>query len=277
MPPQPDRRRPANPEVEVRPTRQLQPDDRICGNCGEGNPPTRKFCSRCGSSLATAAVVPTPWWQKLRKLFELRLRPLGSRPNRRFRGLSSISRMIRRALAAAAVIAVLAYAVFPPLRGAVNDGVLGIRDKIMAMFTQQYVPVHPISTTATAELPDHPAKLATDTFKNTYWVAPDAAAQPTLILGFDGPTKLVRAIVHSGGGPDLEALGRPDKLHLVFSDGQRVLGTSDVTLTDTLDPQQVDFSGGDGATRVEVHVLSTYRSVTTPAVALSELELFQRQ
>jgi hypothetical protein len=259
------------------PTRQLQPDDLICGNCGEGNPPTRRFCSRCGSSLDTAVVAPTPWWRKILKFFQFRLRPLGSRPKRRFRGMASISALIRRTLMAAVVIAALAYAIFPPLRSAVNTSVGQLRDRIEAMFTQKYLPVHPTSTTATAQVPQNPAALATDSFKNTYWIAPDAATQPTLVVGFDSPTKLVGAAIHSGGGDDLQALGRPEKLHLVFSDGHRVLGTSDVTLADTLDEQKVTFDGKDGATSVEVHIVSVYRSVRTPAVALSEIEFSERQ
>lgn len=280
MTPQADRRRPPPPATSAPPTRQLQPDDLICGNCGEGNPPTRKFCSRCGASLQTAAVVPTPptpWWRKIQKFFELRLRPLGSRPNRRFRGLSSISRLIRRVLVAAVVLLALAYAIFPPLRGAVNSALGSLRDRIESIFTVQYVPVHPTSTVATAAMPGHGAELATDGIANDFWAAPDAAAQPTLVLGFDNPTKLVGAAVHSGDSDDPRGYGRPDKLHLVFFNGPTLLGTADVELTDTTDEQKVTFDGKPGATSVEVHIVSVYRSVSSPAVALSEIEFSEQR
>lgn len=40
MIPQQARLRPVAPVVTAPPTRRLQPDDLICGDCGEGNPPT---------------------------------------------------------------------------------------------------------------------------------------------------------------------------------------------------------------------------------------------
>ena len=38
------------------PTKELSAGDLVCGQCGEGNEPVRKFCRRCGNSLATAEV-----------------------------------------------------------------------------------------------------------------------------------------------------------------------------------------------------------------------------
>lgn len=279
LPQAPVRRRPSAPTVSSPPTRQPQPDDLICGMCGEGNPPTRRFCSRCGESLQTATVVPTPWWRQVLRLFERRPRPAGSRPTRRSRLLTprGVLAAVRRVLIVALLLLGLLYAVFPSMRSLVNGLVLDGKDKIESMFVQQYVPVRPIQVTATGEVPDHLAPLATDGFSNTFWAAPDAAAQPALVLEFDRPTSLVRAIVHNGGGEDFQALSRPRELHLVYSDGERTIGTSDVLLTDTPDEQQVEFTGGDGATRVEIHVMSVYSSVDSPGLALSEIELFERQ
>lgn len=168
------------------------------------------------------------------------------------------------------------YAIFPSLRGAVNEWALGVKNRVESYFPQ-YDPVRPTSVTATDELPDHPAELAADGFKNTFWVAPDAAAQPTLELEFDRPTDLVRAIVYAGGGEDFQALGRPRQLNLVYFAEDTVIGTADVTLNDTPEPQEVEFGGGDGATRVEIQVMSFNRSVQNPGLALSEIELFERQ
>lgn len=277
LPPQPVRpRRPTVPVVTAPPTRRLQPDDLICGMCGEGNPPTRRFCSRCGESLQTATVVPTPWWRKLLRLLSgRRARPAGSRPRRRPRLLSlrGLFAAARRMLLVALLLAGLLYAIFPQLRSEVNERALAAKDRVESLILTQYVPVRPTSVTATGELPDHPAGAATDGFKNTFWTAPDAAAEPTLVLGFDRPTDLVRAIVHNGGGEDFQALGRPQQLHLVYSTGQ----TADVTLSDTPEKQEVEFGGGEGATSVEIHVVSTYRSVQSPGLALSEIELFERE
>ncbi len=279
LPQQPVRRRPTAPEVPLPPTRQPQPDDLICGMCGEGNPPTRRFCSRCGESLQTATVVPTPWWRRLLRLFERKLRPVGSRPKRRPGLLTArgVMTALRRVLIVALLLFGLLYAVFPSMRSLVNGLVVSGKDKIESMFVQQYVPVRPIQVTATGEVPGHLAPLASDGFTNTFWAAPDAAGQPSLVLEFDRPTDLVRAIVHNGGGAEFQALGRPRDLHLVYIDGDRTIGASDVLLTDTPEEQQVEFTGGNGATRVEVHVMSVYSSLDNPGLALSEIELFERQ
>ncbi len=279
LPQQPVRRRPTAPELPSPPTRQLQPDDLICGMCGEGNPPTRRFCSRCGESLQIATVAPTPWWRKLLRLFERKLRPAGSRPKRRPGLLTArgVLTALRRVLIVALLLFGLLYAVFPSMRSLVNGLVVSGKDKIESMFVQQYVPVRPIQVTATGEVPGHLAPLASDGFTNTFWAAPDAAGQPSLVLEFDRPTDLVRAIVHNGGGAEFQALGRPRDLHLVYIDGERTIGASDVLLTDTPEEQQVEFSGGNGATRVEVHVMSVYSSLDNPGLALSEIELFERQ
>ena len=43
--------------TKTKPTRRLRPGDLICGQCGEGNPPVRRFCGRCGDSLDRKSVV----------------------------------------------------------------------------------------------------------------------------------------------------------------------------------------------------------------------------
>ncbi|MGH4016298.1 MAG: NADase-type glycan-binding domain-containing protein [Pseudonocardiaceae bacterium] len=275
----PVRRRPTAPTVPSPPTRQPQPDDLICGMCGEGNPPTRRFCSRCGESLQTATVVPTPWWRQILKLFERKVHPAGARPKRRSRLLTlrGVLALVRRTLLVAVLLAGLLYAISPSMRGVVKEQVLGAKDWVASWFVPEDVAVRPISVSATAQLPDHPADQATDLVKDTFWAAPDAAAQPKLVLTFDHPTRLVRAIVHNGGGEDFQALGRPRELHVEYFTDTIVVGVSDVTLEDTPEEQQVTFTGGDGATRVEIQVMSTHPAEQSPGLALSEIELFERQ
>jgi hypothetical protein len=64
---------------------------------------------------------------------------------------------------------------------------------------------------------------------------------------------------------------------MVYFDGEIVSGTFDVTLEDKPDEQEVEFGRGDGATRVEIQVMSFYRSPQSPGLALSEIELFERR
>ena len=277
----PVRRRPTAPTAVSPPTRQLQPDDLICGACGEGNPPIRRFCSRCGASLQTATVVPTPWWRKiLRFLQQRRVHPVGTRPRRRPRLLTlrGVSAALRRVLLLALVLAGLSYAVFPSMRGAVNELVREGVDRIESSFGQDPVTVRPIRTTASAALPDHVAELATDQFTNTFWAAPDAQAQLRLVVEFERPTRLVRAVVFNGAsGEEFETLGRPRDLHLVYSNDDRIIGESDASLEDIPGEQQIELGDGDGATRVEIQVLSVYSSPQSPGVALSYIEFFERQ
>ncbi len=283
MMPQGARRRPAAEVTAPPPQRHPRPGDVICGNCGEGNLPTRRFCSRCGRSLQveidhSAAVVTLPWW---RRLFHrrFRARPAGTRPSlRQARGTTTslahgVLVAVRRTLAIAVLLTGVLYALSPQTRDAVNHVVLGAKDRVQSLISPRYVPVRPTSAAATAEVPGHPAGAVTDGFTNTFWAAPDATAQPTLVLRFDHPVGLDRAIVRLGGGDDFQAWGRPEKLHLVYSTGR----TFDLTLTDTPDPQDVTLAGGDGVTSVELHVVSVYRSVQSRGLAITEIELFQRQ
>ena len=41
-------------QVKVTPSRTALPGDLACEECGEVNPPDRRFCRRCGASLASA-------------------------------------------------------------------------------------------------------------------------------------------------------------------------------------------------------------------------------
>ena len=43
----------------------VNPGDLVCGQCGEGNDPSRRFCRRCGASLAAGdGIRPLPWYQR---------------------------------------------------------------------------------------------------------------------------------------------------------------------------------------------------------------------
>src|SRR5207302_9274006 len=57
--------RPQRAVSKAAPTHPPQAGDLICGECGEGNAATRRFCSRCGASLAVAERVRIPWWRRL--------------------------------------------------------------------------------------------------------------------------------------------------------------------------------------------------------------------
>ncbi|MFL6123308.1 NADase-type glycan-binding domain-containing protein [Actinophytocola sp.] len=262
------------------PTRKLQPGDLVCGECGEGNSVTRKFCSRCGTSLAEAEVVRTPWWRKLLPGRGAKVRKSGERSKRRGRAgktklgvfVSTTIRTVRRFVALALVVAGVAYGLFAPFRGWANQRVAEVKGTVERMFFPQYAPVSageaPVASVA---LPDHPADLALDGKSNTFWAAPVGGAEPNMVVKFDRKVDLAKIIVHNGDGGAFKDTYRAEKLHLVFNNGK----TTDVSLQDKPDPQTLEIDSGEGINSVEIHVVSTFKSVTGTSLAVSEIEFFE--
>ena len=184
MVPQEAQRKP--PQVRRQPpSRKLQPGDLVCGECGEGNSVTRKFCSRCGTSLAEAEVVKTPWWRKLLPRRGAKVRKSGERSKHGGRrgktklgaAVSTTFKMVRRAVAIALVLAGVAYGVFAPFRGWVNERAAEAKGTFERMFFPQYAPVSAAEApVASVELPEHPREHAVDGRSNSFWGAHRSAA-----------------------------------------------------------------------------------------------------
>jgi hypothetical protein len=263
------------------PSRKLQPGDLVCGECGEGNSVTRKFCSRCGTSLAEAAVVKTPWWRKLLPRRGAKVRKSGERSKRRGRGgksklgvaVGTAFRTARRVIALVLVLAGVAYGLFAPFRGWVNERTAEAKGTFERIFFPQYAPVSAAEApVASLEvLPEHPANMAVDGLFDTFWAAPLGGAEPNIVVQFDRTVDLAKIIVHNGDGSGFKETHRAQKLHLVFSNGV----TTDVDLQDRPDPQTLEIENGEGVNSVEIHVLSTFRSVSSNDLAISEIEFFE--
>jgi hypothetical protein len=261
-------------QTQAAPPRPPAPGDLICGQCGEGNAPTRRFCRRCGGSLADSLAVKPPWWRRFVPHRKDKRLQAGARRARR-RGVFSESfrsavRWVRNIVAIVVVLAAIGYALFPAFRHTVNTDATAARNKVVGMFVTHYDPVHPVTITANVSDPAHPADLVDDNTIGTYWAAPFNGPEPTLVLTFDHKVNLAKAIVRSGIGSDFQSADRPQTLHLVFSTGK----TYDMNLADTPDPQDVSIGDSDGATSVEVHVTSRYHSLHGSEVAIDEFELF---
>ncbi|QFZ22272.1 NADase-type glycan-binding domain-containing protein [Saccharothrix syringae] len=262
-----DQKSPSPPRPRLTERRQPQPGDLICGQCGEANTPTRKFCSRCGSALAEAAVVPEKWWRRL--LPERAPAKAGTR-HRRGNARRGVGKVLRWSFLTALLAAVGLYGLAPAVRSAVNTWALDRVHDVKGVFATDLTPVHPTSVTATAESAGHPALLAADNAKNTFWLAPVEPRPPALVLDFGQEVDLRQAIVRAGDPDDFQAAHRPKKLHLVYPTGR----TFDVELADTPDEQRVKIEGSEGATSVEVHVVEVHRSLRGSEVALAEIEFF---
>lgn len=263
------------------PTRRLEPGDLVCGDCGEGNPPIRKFCSRCGHSLEQAEVVRTPWWKRLLPRRRAKVHKAGARPGQpgvSRRGgklgaaLKRVFPMIRLVASIVLLLGGIVYAIFPPFRVEVNERIFAVKHRVEAMVIPQFEPVRPTAVSATAEVPDHPAGMVADSFSNTFWAAP-GDSNAAIVFTFDREVNIGRAIVRLGNNEKFQSAHRPQQLHLVFSNGQ----TFDLNLKDTPDPQEVEIKNGAGSTSVEMHVQSLFRSLDGTDVAITEIELFQRK
>ncbi|WP_158852225.1 zinc ribbon domain-containing protein [Saccharothrix deserti] len=246
-----------------------QPGDLICGQCGEANPPTRKFCARCGSALVEPEVVAEKWWRRL-----LPKRKPPEAGTRRHRRTGAARRGIGKALRWSFLIALLAaigvYGLVPSFRSLVNTQAVSVAEDVKGVFVTELTPVRPTGVSANAESPDHPPLMAADNAKNTFWLAPVEPQQPALLLDFGREVDLREAIVRVGNPDDLQAAHRPKKLHLVYSTGK----TFDVDIADTPDEQKVGIENSAGATNVEVHVVELHRSLRGNEVALAEIEFF---
>jgi hypothetical protein len=260
-------------------TRRLRPGDLICGACGEGNLPTRKFCGRCGESLATAEVARMPWWRRLfrrrgAKVVAANRRP-GQRPGGRSSGLGQVLRRIYRTGRLVIAVIVLAagvlYGAYPPFRTEVNNQVAAVKDKVTSKVNQVYVPVHAVKIDTNAQDPGHPAAAAFDEALNTYWLAPAAPGQnPTVTLTFGHPVTLERMIVHSGASDGYTAHGRPSLLLLVFSNQE----SDTINLQDTAKQQTVTITHALQVSSMQIQVAESYAGGTPPDMAIAEIELF---
>jgi ribosomal protein L40E len=258
------------------PTRR-QPGDLICGQCGEGNDPTRHFCRRCGNALEEAIAVRVPWYRRfLNRLFGTRTREAGWRPPRvgRPNVIGALWRIIRLAIAAVIVVAVLAFLLIPSFHTQVVDRVTSAVTAVRKIVHPNYDPIYPIGASASSSIAGHPPSLAMDKFNNTYWAASASDRNPTLVLRFQGPEDLADIGFTSGASGTAPAdqflsQPRPHAVHLVFSDGT----TKDLSLVDEasaqfypIDVKQVTF--------VEIHVQSTWAtaSASPSSVAITEVE-----
>jgi hypothetical protein len=182
------------PKVQPgKPTRTPQKGDLICGECGEANVPGRKFCSRCGTSLAAAVVVKIPWWKRM-----FRRKPksamAGERP---WDDKSGGARRSRSAKARAAssprsdACCRSSGRARHPLRRVRAIPELGERQLQRGQgqgavdhpseFDQVTVGPGTTSNDVTPN-PDHPGVDGVDGFKNTYWLTapPSDAFRPEL-------------------------------------------------------------------------------------------------
>ncbi len=259
------RRRPSGPQDIP-----IQPGDLICGKCGAGNKPTRKFCRRCGGDLAEAEVARVPWWRrpfvrKPRQGPEAGTRPVTKKPRR----LPSIAKYVAILLVLAGLV-FLSRPLWSPAYEAIVDRVRNVE------------PVTPDSFNASSSAQGHPPQAVRDGATNVYW-APDTTGDAKgefIEARFDEPIRLVYVRVKTGvGQKDAEFLnsGRPTELRITIftKDGEPEQKTID--LVDKPAFQEERLATSD-VTRVRFTILASEPGRKADSrVSIAELEFFQRQ
>jgi hypothetical protein len=271
------------------PSRTINPGDLICGACGEGNPPTRNFCRRCGNTLAEAVVAKVSWW---RRLFRSRKKPVaaGTRPGRTGStrsgaGAGAGARQARSAAFSAlffvgrivAVLAVLGIAVsvaIPdnPVREKVEDFLGTARDTVAPRFEA----VQPAGAAASSEAGGRPAGSAIDGAKNTAWAegAPGPGDGQFLDIAFSEETAVDKVIITLGDKDRPDTFlphPRPSRVALTFSDGT----TADIELKNEAGAQTFDVSAKTAAT-VRIQIVSVFAGQQTEDAQIAEVE-FRRK
>ncbi|RLK61956.1 NADase-type glycan-binding domain-containing protein [Actinokineospora cianjurensis] len=221
-----------------------------CPVCGTSNPPGRKFCRRCATPLdptATAAATARRRW---------------SWHGDRSRWLRAVV-----ALLVVAALVVLGVALYPHLDPAVQD----IRDRLSTPAA-----IAPRTVTATAELPDHPARAAADGLSNRYWGTPTPGAQATFT--FAEPIRLLSVVIHTGPTTDRDHFtdqARPTTVDLTTTSTDGTTRTTTITLADEPGPQRTDLGTSD-VTQARLTIRSATPQTPTTHIALGEIEFFRR-
>lgn len=279
----PPSRRPTTPQRPGRPDARERagarrpeaprPGELICGNCGTGNDPQRRFCRRCGHSLATAPVaVRLPWY---RRIFTRRARvtAAGTRPGRMGRRGHSrplFSSLIVLLVLGGLVGGVATYLFVPAVQTRVNGAVGEMRLLLLPSFEE----IHPQASGS--GLPDHPGSLVADRNTLTYWAADTAIGSPELLVEFQEPTNLGKLIVHNGATQEeFLAYARPRTIVVRYAGGDE----QELELRDTLEDEVFDLDARS-VEQLTITVVDWYAAqppTGTTTIALRELEFRARR
>ena len=280
------RRKP--PKVQPgKPTRTPQKGDLICGECAEVNAPGRKFCSRCGTSLAAAVTVRIPWWKRILPKRRPKSAMAGERPwtakeggkkRPKRRGFMKVLGPVRKIGGILLLVGGILYGVYSPFHKWVNDEFKTAKDKVTSIIHPKFDPVTAgpgTTSNETAPLdPAHPAVMATDGFKNTYWLspAPSATFRPELDVQLTEKADLAKIIVRTGASDNFQGHHRPKTLLFIFDSGTQ----EEVSLKNTPEAQTVTIHQGKGVQNFKIAITGIYESISGTDMALTEIEFFKK-
>ena len=238
---------------------EVRPGDLICAVCGAGNAPDRRFCRRCGNSLATATTavaVPVPWYRRLFRRRQTQVMVAGERPSTLGRSGRSAGWFFKRLLVVVIVLAIVA-----PIAG--YFAVPSFHDQINSMLGQGGTNVI---------LLQHPSTAALDNDVNTFWLADQASGHTTVTVNFNQTTELAALTFNSGAsGNDYSSYGRPRELQLIFP-GEA--SPTSILLDDSPAPQTRCLNPHHNVRTFDIRIVSSYppQGTNQNLVAMREVE-----
>jgi hypothetical protein len=271
------------PRAKVAPTRIVNPGDLICGQCGEGNDPARRFCRRCGASLQQAEVFALPWYQRWwRKLTTRRTKVAGERPRTRRRAFGGAgpgwvtSWVTKLVMLAIIVFVVLCFV--GPWKNTIRHHLSRYYHDVANVVHTTYNPVHPVSAIATSAAPAHPAGFAIDGGTNTSWQT-----------GTRGSAKGQKLVIKLAGANNIDKIGflngdsdspgsfltEPRLAVIQMTFGGTHPYSKTVTLKDESTFQSYTVKA-KSATSLTITIESVYPSAQGTHAALAEVELFKK-
>ncbi len=263
------RRRQAAPQEQP-----LQPGDLVCGNCGAGNKPTRKFCRRCGKDLAEAEVARVPWWRRVFRGGGTKKTPeAGTRPKKQRSAKGFHVPPIARYVAIIAVLAGLAYFTMPLW----SYGYEAVVDRVKNVEL-----VSPTRLTGSSFARGHRPGAVHDGHTNRFWApAPRGHATGQWVdAHFATPVRLVYVDIKTGVGlKEAQFLrhGRPTQLKVTaFRKGDDPV-TKTFDLKDSPDFQRKTLRASD-VTRVRFRITeSELGNVRVTRVSIGEINFDRRR
>ncbi len=301
---QPQAQRPGaekvRPAAKKSAAQEINPGDLICGNCGTGNPPTRKFCRKCGTTLAEAIVAKVGFFARLKRKFSRKKKSheAGYRPKAGSAGANAglatkgrvawfrLNSKLMKVGALLGVVAAFGFGV-EPIRQKLQ--LPNVRQSVMNKFRELakpvYDPVRPASAKASSAASGHGAEFAIDAGSNTYWSAGPAAdggIGSKLTISFDKPFDLGRVLLTSGvsgsnePGAGFVSQPRPSELRFTLNDD--VANAVTVGVKDIPEPQQLVVKGKE-VTKLVMEVTGVYPSAQGKgkSVSITEMEFFQKR
>jgi hypothetical protein len=261
----------------------IKEGDLVCSQCGSGNDPTRKFCRKCGNSLAKAVPAKKlPWWKKLFGGKKVRTsKDAGAKDRRRKKSqdASFKTQMVMSNLKKVLLVAMMLGLVggnfyFPSARGEITRRLSGGVRSVQDMFNPQVVAVNSLEPTATSAVPGKEARFAGDLVVNTFWAeaAEGDGVGETITFTFAEATDLTKVLLTVGSTDTTENYlnnPRPKKLHLVFDNG----GSADLELEDEFRKAQgFNLKGAKGVTKVDIVISEVYPGRGGTETGIAEVE-----